>query len=257
MRIIQFPASSLDLDAENYIQRVEVADGQALEDGLKTIISELFVSLKSANILSTFQVANLLAGPRTLPGNLVPLLPSLSAQTALGTVSDWVVNRKNGLTGNGTNNSINTNLDNSNTQQNSKHVCYGTSALSTNGSDRYVSTSLVTGATRLGSVGTSGFSRLCTTTADTFTASTGFTCATRTNSASYNLLTGSSVLTFTQPSQAMNPSPTHVFSQPNAAFCNPTIQYYIIGTGLTTSAALLFKSAMDTYISALQSLTLT
>jgi hypothetical protein len=47
MRIIQFPASSLDLDAENYIQRVEVADGQALEDGLKTIISELFVSLKS------------------------------------------------------------------------------------------------------------------------------------------------------------------------------------------------------------------
>lgn len=256
MRIIQFSASSLDLDAENYIQRVEAADGQALEDELKTIISELFVSLKSANVLLTFQVANLLAGPRTLAGNLVPLLPSLPAQTALGTVSGWVVNRKNGLTGNGTNNSINTNLDNSNTQQNSKHVCYGTSALSTNG-DRYISTNLVNGTTRLGSNGTSGFSRLCTNAFNTFTGSTGFTCATRTSSANYNLLTGSSVLTFTQPSQAMDASATHVFSQPTAAFCNPTIQYYTIGTGLTTSAALLFKSAMDTYISTLQSLTLT
>ena len=63
---------SYDPDAQDYINRVETADGQALETGVKDAINQLFLSLKAGaiNYFDDLVLGTLAVGPHTLSGAL-------------------------------------------------------------------------------------------------------------------------------------------------------------------------------------------
>jgi len=65
---------SYDSDAAAYIAAVETADGEPLEDGVKTAINNLVVGYKEDGTWSDFGAHQLLCAARTLDGALVPLI---------------------------------------------------------------------------------------------------------------------------------------------------------------------------------------
>lgn len=107
--------SAYDPDAANYISRVEAADGQSLESGVKDAINALFVGCKAdpsqfagVSNYQSFRSLCLFAGPRTIAGCRVPLSNAMPAVLEYGTAGDWDLNRKTGLAGNGINNYLDT-----------------------------------------------------------------------------------------------------------------------------------------------------
>jgi hypothetical protein len=96
-----------DPDALAYIAAVETADGQALEDGVKSAYDQFFKGLKQDGIWSAIQASCILAGARTLSGAIVPLVGP--APTNLNFVSgDYA--RATGLKGNGSTKYLNSNV---------------------------------------------------------------------------------------------------------------------------------------------------
>ena len=87
-----------DADALSYITAVELADGQALEDNVKTAINTFVVGLKTDGLWDAMKSSVIMAGARTLNGALVPLKGA--APTNVNFVSlDY--DRKTGLVGDG------------------------------------------------------------------------------------------------------------------------------------------------------------
>lgn len=108
-----------DIDALNYIQAVEVADGQILENPVKTAINTLVVGLKTDGIWSNISACGILAGARTLSGALIPLKGP--APTNFNFVSgDYT--RSGGLSGDGFTKYINTNIAANSRPSNSAHI---------------------------------------------------------------------------------------------------------------------------------------
>lgn len=107
-----------DSDAEAYLQAVEAADGQQLEQGVADAINSFVVGCKSDGIWSAIKASCILAGARTLSGALVPLVGS--APTNFNFVSaDY--NRETGLLGNRTSKYLACNRNNTADPQNSRH----------------------------------------------------------------------------------------------------------------------------------------
>jgi hypothetical protein len=109
----------VDPDAAAYIAAVEVADGQALETGVKDAITAFVLGCKADGIWNAIKASCILAGARTLAGALVPLVG------AAPTNSNFVAgdyNRKTGLLGNGSTKYLNSNRNNNADPQNSKHI---------------------------------------------------------------------------------------------------------------------------------------
>lgn len=95
-----------DPDATIYINNVEIADGQALEETTKNAINNFVVGCKVDGNWNAIESCCIFAGARTLNGGLVPLKgPNLSNNAFI--TSDY--NRKTGLKGNGTTKYLNTN----------------------------------------------------------------------------------------------------------------------------------------------------
>lgn len=86
-----------DTDAQDYIARVEAADGMALEEGVKIAINNFVVGCKTDGIWSAIKASCILAGARTLVGALVPLVGAVP--TSFNFVANDY-NRKTGLAGN-------------------------------------------------------------------------------------------------------------------------------------------------------------
>lgn len=109
----------LDADAKTYINAVQSADGQSLENPVKVAINNFVIGCKNDGIWTAIKASCILAGARTLSGALVPLVGT--APTNSGFVSaDY--NRKTGLKGNASTKRLNANrLDNVD-PQNSKHL---------------------------------------------------------------------------------------------------------------------------------------
>lgn len=91
-----FPTTKGDPDALDYIQRVEAADGQPLEEHIKQAINDFVVGCKAdpspvagrSNWESLKAgTAFLITGPRTLDGAFVPLFDTLPAVTLYNIVS--------------------------------------------------------------------------------------------------------------------------------------------------------------------------
>jgi hypothetical protein len=108
----------IDLDAAVYLSRVETADGQTLEAGVRTAIESFIVGCKADGIWNAIKASCILAGARTLAGALTPLVGT--APTSFNFV-DGDYNRKTGLVGDGSTKYLDSNRNNDADPQNSNH----------------------------------------------------------------------------------------------------------------------------------------
>jgi len=112
-------AAVSDPDAQAYLQAVEVADNQALEQGVQQAVNQFVIGCKSDGIWDAIKACCFLAGARTLNGALVPLVGA--APTNVNFVSgDY--NRETGLVGDASTKYLDSNRNNNADPQNSKHV---------------------------------------------------------------------------------------------------------------------------------------
>jgi prepilin-type N-terminal cleavage/methylation domain-containing protein len=118
-----------DIDANNYITAIELADGQALELEVKIAITTFIIGLKTDNIWESIKASVIMAGARTLNGALVPLKGSTPTNSNF-VAGDY--NRKTGLVGDGSTKSLNSNRNNNADPQNSKHLAVWRSTAATN-----------------------------------------------------------------------------------------------------------------------------
>jgi hypothetical protein len=89
----------LDADAQAYVNAVEVADGQRIEDPVRFAINNFVLGCKADGIWNAIKASCILAGARTLNGALVPLVGAAPTNVGgLFTASDY--DRKTGLKGN-------------------------------------------------------------------------------------------------------------------------------------------------------------
>ena len=108
-----------DPDARDFIQRVEAADGAALEDGIKLAYADFIRGCKQDGIWNAIKASCILAGARTMSGALVPLVGT--APTNFNFVSaDY--NRKTGLVGDGSTKYLNSNRNNNADPQDNAHA---------------------------------------------------------------------------------------------------------------------------------------
>ncbi len=240
--------SNYDSDAQNYIDRLAIASGEDIEEDLKKIINDLFVSLKAGAYLQKMQSAALLAGPTTMT-TIVPLLPTMPTPVRAGTLASFTYNRKTGTSGGGAG-YINTNLNDSAMGLNDVHLAAHTSS----------------GAAAMGVIVTSGtvmangFVRNRTSAASTFTAGAGFFATARNNSANYTINSGGSDTTVTAAS-TVRENLSHFVLCRNANgspsfFSTAPHTFYSIGEGVGLSLPGL-RAIVLAYFNALQLLNLT
>ena len=109
---------SNDADVIAYVLAVEAADGDRLEDSVISAYDAFITGCKTDGIWSALKASCILAGARTLPGALVPLVGT--APTNANFVSgDY--NRESGLIGNGSTKSLIT-ISNSSLDRNNNHI---------------------------------------------------------------------------------------------------------------------------------------
>lgn len=129
---------ALDVDAADYIRRVQAADGQQLELPVRLAFDAFVRGCKSDGILAAIKASCILAGARTLSGALVPLVGA--APTNFSFVSgDY--NRKTGLIGNGATKYLATNRLNNSDPTDDAHIStYVTTAATGTTTDWYMGT---------------------------------------------------------------------------------------------------------------------
>jgi hypothetical protein len=126
--------SGYDIDAADYIRRVEAADGQALGLPVRLAIDAFVRGCKADGIWNAIKASCILAGARTLSGALVPLVGT--APTNFNFVAgDY--NRKTGLVGDGSTKYLNSNRNNNTDPQDNQHIAAYASLASTSASARY------------------------------------------------------------------------------------------------------------------------
>jgi len=114
-------AAVSDPDAQAYLQAVEVADNQALEQGVQQAVNQFVIGCKADGIWDAIKACCILAGARTLSGALVPLVGT--APNNPGNVfveADY--NRETGLKGDGSTKYLDSNRNNNADPQNSQHL---------------------------------------------------------------------------------------------------------------------------------------
>jgi hypothetical protein len=118
--IRRFSADSLDRDAADYILRVENADGQRLEAGVRRAIDAFVRGCKADGIWPALKASCIMAGAHTLSGALVPLKGTAPTNVNFNFVStDY--NRKTGLVGDGNTKYLNSNRNNNADPQDNNH----------------------------------------------------------------------------------------------------------------------------------------
>ena len=199
MGLIWRPGFQFDADASTYIEAVEVADGQALETGVRYAINNFVIGCKADGIWDAIKASCILAGARTLNGALVPLVGT--APTNYNFVAgDY--NRKTGLVGNGSTKYLDTNRRLTADPQNSAHVAVWASTFI--GSNPLLAHSdwVATGSTGIGF----GGSRNRSTSSNTTTAATGLNAVSRNASSGFSwrhgILSGSTTATSEAPPSA-------------------------------------------------------
>lgn len=139
MSLIISKVFTYDEDAGNYIQAVEAVDGQALESATRKAINNFVITCKQDGIWSSLEQCGILCGARTQAGSLIPLVkPAGNANPVLGgTTGGWSYSRKTGLSGNGTNNYLDTNYVIPSGNQNNCHIAVYKSTSNSGGGNPY------------------------------------------------------------------------------------------------------------------------
>ena len=115
-----------DADALTYINAVQAADGQSLENGVKVAINDFVVGCKADGTWTALINACIMAGARTLSGALIPL-------TGLAPTNNNFVSgdydRKTGLIGNASTKALLLGYNNTSIPTDNSHLsCYVTQA---------------------------------------------------------------------------------------------------------------------------------
>jgi hypothetical protein len=123
--------NGVDGDAAAYIAAVESADGQSLEEGVKSAINSFVLGCKADGIWTAIKASCILAGARTLTGALVPLVgPAPTNVGGLFVSGDY--DRETGLVGDGSTKYLNSNYAYPTALQNNCHATvYASSVPST------------------------------------------------------------------------------------------------------------------------------
>jgi hypothetical protein len=189
-----------DPDARDFTQRVEAADGAALEDGIKLAYADFIRGCKADGIWNAIKASCILAGARTLSGALAPLAGT--APTNFNFVSgDY--NRKTGLAGDGSTKYLNSNRNNNADPQDSQHLSvFASTALAD--FSRYIGSGALAGSSTMGLSGSNlGFRSRNSTNLDTSRAiATGFIGISRTTSTNVKSRISGSTADHTQTSNS-------------------------------------------------------
>jgi hypothetical protein len=222
---------AFDPDAQNYITAVEIADTQALEDGVRVAINNFVVGCKADGIWGAIKASCILAGARTLTGALVPLVGS--APTNFNFVSaDY--NRRTGLLGNGTTKYLDSNRNNNTDPQDSKHVAVFAPVLAT-GNLFNSGGAGVAGRTGLARDGFSSVNNDSATFTNPGTLSAGFNGLSRSNASNYIRRTAGSNATASVNSGTPNNGNIFIFARPASpvdSLSASRIAFYSIGENL-------------------------
>jgi hypothetical protein len=121
-------AAVSDPDAQTYLQAVEVADNQALEQGVQQAVNQFVIGCKADGIWTAIKASCILAGARTLAGALVPLAGTAPTNVG-GLFAEGDYNRETGLVGDGSTKYLDSNRNNNADPQNSvSHAVWISSA---------------------------------------------------------------------------------------------------------------------------------
>lgn len=253
----------LDPDAQAYINAVEFADGQALEQGVKNAINSFVVGCKLDAIWNAIKASCILAGARTLNGALVPLKGTTPNNV------DFVsgdYNRKTGLKGNGSSKYIDSNRNNNADPQNSHHLAVNLSE--NNGVSGLAEGLIGAGTTANGAsqIGLSATSPQIFTRSRSNNAffnlnggdSVGLFGINRGNSSNYIFRLSGSNVTVTQSSQSPANSNNFIFARNNSVdgtsipsiYSDVRITFYSIGESLNLA---LLDARVTTLINAYNS----
>jgi hypothetical protein len=232
---LRVPTIFPDPDALAYIAAVETADGQALEDGVKSAYDQFFKGLKQDGIWSAIQASCILAGARTLSGALIPLAGTAPTNNNFVT-ADY--NRKTGLIGNGSTKRIST-INNNLLGQNNHHIFLRITDTDQRGSCGIMGTNTNTNggssmrqdnATSFPfasmSFGTSSFS-----TSNSFFA--GGCGSTRNNSANFTGMINGNTALATRASQTPVSQIIQVFSTGTSRYTTSRVSFYSLGSSLS------------------------
>ena len=243
----------LDADAVVYLAAVEAADGQPLETAVRDATNAFVVGCKLDGTWNAIKAACIMSGARTLAGALVPLVGT--APTNNNFVSgDY--NRKNGLTGNGTNKYLNSNRNNNADPQNSQHLSVYVSTASTSGANfpNYIACGADnTGASVIGRLNNNGNFNIRSRNGsnESPTHVTGFVGISRAASATFTFRASSTNTIFTRTSQTPFNGNIGVFIDgvnfAGTTFNTGTISFYSIGESLDLA---LLNTRVNTLISA-------
>lgn len=246
-----------DPDAADYISRVEIADGQALETSVKTLITNLFIGSKSDGIFGALKACCIMAAARTIPGALTPLLSSMPAPTNVGFVAgDY--DRKTGLKGDGASKYLNSNRNNNADPQNSNHnAVYITDPGTLGGA--YMATRGAGGVdTGANAIGAGLFFRSRSASVAIFTSSaTGLVAISRSSSSSYIARFAQTNNNVSVASETPNNYNLFVFARNTNGvpqfYTDARLFYYSIGESLDLA---LLDARVSTFMSSLAALSL-
>jgi hypothetical protein len=226
----------LDTDAQAYVNAVEVADGQRIEDPVRFAINNFVIGCKADGIWTAIKASCILAGARTRLGALTPLVGT--APTSFSFV-DGDYNRKTGLVGDGSTKYLNSNRNNNADPQNSKHLAVYASTAQQSTAGAYIGAGTFnTGDSSIGAdtVNTRAFIRVHNSTVDFVSdvhAAVGFIGASRSASNNYTARFNASNNLITRDSQTPSSSVVLIFARGSVTdYTNARLAFYSIGESL-------------------------
>jgi hypothetical protein len=233
-------AAVSDPDAQTYLQAVEVADNQALEQGVQQAVNQFVIGCKADGIWNAIKASCILAGARTLTGALVPLVGT--APTNFNFVSgDY--NRETGLVGNGSTKYLSSNRNSNTDPQNSNHNAVYTSFVGTYdttvrgyiGDTGDLATPGANVILQSSSVGLFSRNRSSAGTATNIAPSIGLIAVSRSSSVSYTLRNNKSNIAVITASEQPANSTVLIFRRGVALspeYTNARLAFYSIGESL-------------------------
>jgi len=257
MTLIITGTQKLDPDAAFYIDRVQAADGQSLEEGVKLAYSTFVSDCKTDGIWDAIKASCILAGARTTNGALVPLVGAAPDPYNFDLVGDSDYDRKTGLKGNGSTKYLDSNTNNNSLSQddNSLGVFVDTAESSSDAAYIGIGSGSITGSNHIGTstIGAFLFFRSMSANADTLLgaqSSTGFIGLDRSQSSQFTHRANGQSILVNQTSQTPATGNIYVFGRNvSDALDIPTdgrLQFYFIGESLDLAA-------LDTRVTTLMS----
>ena len=245
----------LDADARTYIAAVEAADGETLEQGVKTAINDFVTGCKSDGIWESIKASCILAGARTLAGSLVPLKGAAPLNNNFTSAN---YDRETGLVGDGSQTYLDTNRANDDDPQDDKHISAYISTVPSSAGTVYIASAgrNIVGSSSFfrGSVTTNwGVNRPSTaSTTDVLNADMiGFAGMSRFQAADFEYRANGATNTSSAfPSATPDPGDLFVMSDGSSYHSDARIAFYSIGESLDLEALDARVSALITAIGA-------